>query len=81
MSQSKSEDNWALEVLKDAAASEAFKPTREEARKIKILKRKGFKEFADVYFEYLQLEKKEGPLHYSLQEFCGIKGVQYRSTK
>jgi hypothetical protein len=81
LSQSKSEDNWALEVLKDAAASETFKPTREQAREIKILKRKGFNEFADVYLEYLQLEKQKGPLDYSLEEFCETKGVQYRSPK
>ena len=81
MSQSKSEDNWALEVLKDAAASETFKPTREEAREIKILKRKGFNDFADAWYEYLQLEKKEGPLDTSLKEFCEIKGVQYRFPK
>jgi hypothetical protein len=79
VSQSKSEDNWALEVLKEAAASETFKPTREQAREIRKLKRMGFNEFADVYLEYLQLAKQECPLAYSLEEFCGIKGVQYRS--
>ena len=79
MSQSKSEDNWAQEVLD--AATEVFKPTREQARVIRKLKRNGFKEFADVYQEYLKLEKQKGPLDYSLEEFCGIKGVQYRSLK
>ena len=81
MSQSKSEDNWALEVLKEAAASETFKPSREQAREIRKLKRMGFKDFADVYVEYLQLEKQKGSLDYSLEEFCEIKGVQYRSVK
>jgi hypothetical protein len=40
--------------------------TREEVREIKILKRKGFKDFADAYYEYLQL---------------GKKGVKYRFPK
>jgi len=81
LSQSKSEDNWALEVLKEVAATETFKPTREQAREIRKLKRMGFSDFADVYVEYLQLEQQKGPLDYSLKEFCGIKGVQYRSIK
>jgi hypothetical protein len=81
LSQSKSEDNWALEILKDAAASETFKLTREEAREIKKLKRNGFKDFANAYCEYLQLEKQEGSLDYSLKEFCESKGVQYRPLK
>ncbi len=80
LSQSKSEDNWLKDALNDST-SEAFKLTREEVRKIKILKRKGFKDFAEAYYEYLQLEKKEGSLDYTLEEFCEKKGVQYRSLK
>ena len=80
MSQSKSEDNWLQDAL-DNSTSEAFKMTKEEVREIKKLKRKGFKDFADAYREYLQLEKQEGSLDYTLQEFCEIKGVQYQSPK
>ena len=80
MSQSKSEDNWLKDSLDDST-SEAFKMTKEEVREIKKLKRKGFKEFADAYYEYLQLEKQEGSLDYTLQEFCEIKGVKYQSPK
>lgn len=80
MSQSKSEDNWLKDALDDST-SEAFKMTKEEVREIKKLKRKGFKDFADAYYEYLQLEKKEGSLEYTLQEFCEIKGVKYQSPK
>jgi hypothetical protein len=75
MSQSKSEDNWMHDALKDSC--EVFKLTTEEARGIKMLKRKGFKEFAEAYYDYLQLEKKEGSLDYTLKEFCGKKGVEY----
>ncbi len=80
MSQSKSEDNWTHDALDDST-SEAFKMTKEEVREIKKLKRKGFKDFADAYYEYLQLEKQEGSLDYTLKEFCEIKGVKYRSPK
>ena len=80
MSQSKSEDNWLKEALDDST-SETFKLTAEEAREIRILKRKGFKDFADAYSEYLQLKKQKGPLDYTLEEFCKIKGVHYRSPK
>lgn len=80
MSQSKSEDNWLQDALGDST-SEAFKMTKEEAREIKKLKRKGFKDFADAYYEYLQLGKKEGSLDYTLQEFCEIKGVKYQFPK
>ncbi len=79
MSQSKSEDNWAQEVLD--AATETFKPTREQAREIRKLKRMGFNDFADAYYEYLRLEQQEGPLDCSLEEFCETKGIQYRSLK
>ena len=79
MSQSKSEDNWAQEVLD--AATEIFKPTREQAREIRKLKRNGFKDFADAYCEYLHLEQQKGPLGYSLKEFCETRGVQYRFPK
>ncbi len=57
LSQSKSEDNWLQDSLNEST-SEVFQMTREEVREIKILKRKGFKDFADAYYEYLQLEKK-----------------------
>jgi hypothetical protein len=70
-----------LKEALDGSASEAFKMTREEAREIKKLKRKGFKDFADAYCEYLQLKKQNGSLDYTLKEFCEIKGVQYRSLK
>jgi hypothetical protein len=80
LSQSKSEDNW-LQAALDDSASEAFKMTNEEVREIKKLKRKGFKDFADAYYEYLQLEKQKGSLDYTLQEFCKIKGVKYQSPK
>jgi hypothetical protein len=76
VSQSKSEDNWVHEALKHSC--EEFKLTTEEAREIKILRRKGFKEFADTYYDYLQLEKKEGSLNYTLKEFCKQKGVKYQ---
>ena len=72
MSQSKSEDNWLQDSLNEST-SEVFQMTREEVREIKILKRKGFKDFADAYYEYLQLEKKEGSLDYTLKEFCEKK--------
>jgi len=80
LSQSKSEDNWLQEAL-NGPTSEAFRMTNEEVREIKKLKRKGFKDFADAYYEYLQLGKKEGSLDYTLQEFCEIKGVKYQSPK
>lgn len=80
MSQSKSEDNWLKEALDDSA-SETFKMTREEVREIKKLKRKGFKDFADAYQEYLQLEKQKGSLGYTLKEFCEKKGVKYQFLK
>ena len=72
MSQSKSEDNWLQDSLNEST-SEVFQMTREEVREIKILKRKGFKDFADAYYEYLLLEKKEGSLDYTLKEFCEKK--------
>jgi hypothetical protein len=77
LSQSKSEDNWLQDAL-DNSTSEAFKITNKEIREIKKLKRKGFKNFADAYYEYLQLEKQEGSLDYTLKEFCETKGVKYR---
>jgi hypothetical protein len=76
MSQSKSEDNWVKEALNDSCGE--FKLTREEAREIKILRRKGFNEFADAYYDYLQLEKKEGSLDYTLKEFCEKKSIKYQ---
>lgn len=80
MSQSKSEDNWLQDAF-DGSTSEAFEMTKGEVREIKKLKRKGFKDFADAYYEYLQLEKQEGSLGYTLKEFCEIKGVKYRSPE
>ena len=76
MSQSKSEDNWLQDTMDDPT-SETFKMTKEEVREIKKLYRKGFKDFADAYYEYLQLEKQEGSLDYTLKEFCEKKGVKY----
>ena len=80
MSQSKSEDNWLQDSLNEST-SEVFQMTREEVREIKILRRKGLKDFADTYYEYLQLEKKEGSLDYTLKEFCEKKAVKYRFRK
>ncbi len=80
VSQSKSEDNWLQDSLNEST-SEVFQMTREEVREIKILRRKGLKDFADTYYEYLQLEKKEGSLDYTLKEFCEKKGVKYRFPK
>ncbi len=79
MSQSKSDDNWVQDALNDS--SEAFKLTRGEVREIKKLRRKGFKAFADAYYDYLQLEKKEGPLNYTLKKFCEKKGIEYPLQK
>ena len=80
MSQSKSEDNWLQDALDDST-SETFKMTKEEVREIKKLKRKGLKDFAEVYYEFLKREKQEGSLDYTLKEFCETKGVKYRSPK
>ena len=80
MSQSKSDDNWMQEALDDST-TETFQMTREEVREMKKLRRRGFKAFADAYYDYLQLEKKEGSLDYTLKEFCETKGVKYRSLK
>ena len=80
MSQSKSEDNWLNEALNESTC-EVFQTTREEIREIKILRRKGFKDFVDAYHEYLQLKKKEGSLNYTLKEFCEQKGITYRFPK
>ncbi len=80
MSQSKSEDNWLQDSLNEST-SEVFQTTREEVREIKMLKLKGFKDFADAYYEYLQLEKKESSLDYTLKDFCEKKGIKYRFPK
>jgi len=80
LSQSKSEDNWLQESMKEST-SEPVQLTREEAREIKMLRRKGYKDFADAYSGYLQLKKKEGSLDYTLKEFCEKKGVKYRFPK
>jgi len=77
LSQSKSEDNWLQDSLNEST-SEVFQTTREEVREIKMLKLKGFKDFADAYYEYLQLEKKESSLDYTLKDFCEKKGIKYR---
>ena len=60
---------------------EAFQLTREEVREMKMLRRKGFNAFADAYYDYLKLEKKEGSLDYTLEEFCKKKGIEYRFPK
>ena len=80
MSQSKSDDNWVQDAYDDST-SEAFQMTKEEVREMKMLRRKGFKAFADAYYDYLQLEKKEGSLDYTLKEFCEKKGIKYRFLK
>jgi len=80
LSQSKSEDNWLLDSLKEST-SEVFKTTREEVREIKILRRKGFKDFVETYKEYLQPKKQQGSLDYTLKEFCETKGIIYRFPK
>ena len=77
MSQSKSEDNWLQEAWKESTAVQL---TREEAREIKMLKRRGYKDFADAYCEYLQLKKK-GSFDYTLKEFCEKNGIEYRFPK
>ena len=79
MSQSKSDDNWVQDALDDSC--EAFQLTREEVRKMKMLRRKGFNAFADAYYDYLKLEKKEGSLDYTLEEFCKKKDIEYRFPK
>ena len=79
MSQSKSDDNWVQDTLDDFC--EAFQLTREEAREMKMLRRKGFNAFADAYYDYLKLEKKEGSLDYTLEEFCKKHGIEYRFPK
>ena len=80
MSQSKSEDSWLQEAWGEST-SETVQLTREEAREIKMLRREDYKDFADAYFEYLQLEKEEGSLDYTLKEFCEKKGIKYRPQK
>ena len=56
MSQSKSDDDWVQDALDES--SKAFQMTREEVRE-KNLRQKGFKEFADAYYDYLRLKKKK----------------------
>ena len=80
MSQSKSEDNWLQEAWGEPT-SETIQLTREQAREIKMLRRKGYKDFAGAYYDYLQLKKKEGSLGYTLKEFCEEKGIKYRFQK
>ncbi|MBT3922707.1 MAG: hypothetical protein HOF21_09050 [Nitrospina sp.] len=80
LSQSKSEDNWLQDSMNEST-SEVFKTTREEVRELKILRRKGYKDFVDAYHEYVQLKKEEGSLDYTLKEFCEQKGVIYRFPK
>ena len=72
MSQSKSEDNWLQEAWGEST-SESVQLTREETREIKMLRRKGYKEFTDAYCEHLQRKKEEGSLDYTLKEFCEKK--------
>jgi hypothetical protein len=80
VSQSKSDDNWIQEAL-DKSINDEFPMTIEETREIKKLRRRGFNDFADAYYEYLQLEKKEGTLSYTLKEFCNKKGIKYPLLK
>ena len=71
MSQSKSDDNWMQDALGDSFKK--LEMTREELRDVKMLRRKGFNEFAEVYCNYIQLEKEEGSLNYTLKELCAKK--------
>ncbi len=80
VSQSKSDDNWIKEAL-DESTAEEFPMTSEEVREWKKFRRRGFKAFADAYYDYLQLEKKEGSLDYTLKEFCEKKGIKYPLPK
>jgi hypothetical protein len=80
LSQSKSEDSWLQEAWGEST-SEPVQLTRKEAREIKILRRKGYKDFADAHCEYLQLKRKECSLEYTLKEFCEKKGIKYRPQK
>jgi hypothetical protein len=80
LSQSKSEDNWLQEAWGEST-SESVQLTREETRGIKMLRRKGYKDFTDAYCEHLQREKEEGSLDYTLKEFCEKKGIKYRFPK
>jgi hypothetical protein len=80
VSQSKSDDNWIQETLEKSTAEE-FPMTLEERRDWKKFKRRGYKDFADAYHDYLRLEKKAGSLNFSLQEFCEQKGIKYPLPK
>ena len=68
VSQLKSDDNWVQDALDDSC--EAFRLTWEEVRGTKMLRWKDFNAFADAYYGYIKLEKKEGSLDYTLEEFC-----------
>jgi hypothetical protein len=80
MSQSRSDDNWVQKAL-DESADDEFPMTPEELRDWKKFKRRGYADFADAYYDYLQLEKKEGPLDFTLKEFCEKKGIKYPLPK
>ena len=80
MSQSKSEDNWLKDAMNDSTF-QGFQTTQKEVRELKILRRKGYKDFANAYYEYLQLKKQEGSLVYTLKEYCEQKGIKYRFPK
>jgi len=80
VSQSKSDDNWIQEAL-DNSINDEIKITFEEVREIKKLRRRGFNEIADAYYNYLQLGKKEGTLTFTLKEFCQNKGIKYPLIK
>ena len=80
MSQSKSEDNWLNEAMSESS-SLVFPTNREEVRELKILRRKGYKDFVGAYHEYVKLKNEEGPLNYTLKEFCEKKGITYRFPK
>ncbi|MEK9629925.1 MAG: hypothetical protein VW455_13010 [Nitrospinota bacterium] len=80
MSQSKSEDNWLQDALNESA-SVMFPTKREEIRELKILRRKGYKDFVGAYHEYVQLKNQEGSLGFTLKEFFEKKGITYRFPK
>ena len=80
MSQSRSDDNWVQKALGESAG-EYFPMTPEELRDWKKYKRRGYIEFAGAYHEYCQLEKKDGPLNYTLKEFCEQQGIKYPLPK
>ncbi|MGV7222686.1 MAG: hypothetical protein ACQ9MH_14305 [Nitrospinales bacterium] len=80
VSQSRSDDNWVQKAL-DESGDDEFPMTPEELRDWKKFKRRGYAEFADAYREYLQLEKKEGGVDFTLKEFCARQDIKYPLSK